>query len=143
MRIRLLAILILALILSFAFPGAPAAIRGQSSLSLAGCSLPEGLQLPIGQGIALVCRVGGEAPVIHVEFLVDQGVHHAADVRPGDIVSWSWVPTQVGRHTLAILARKQMGSGRVPPARASSAWPVATFSRHVFVLAADSPVRIP
>ncbi|MEJ2208658.1 MAG: hypothetical protein P8129_06430, partial [Anaerolineae bacterium] len=102
MRIRLLAILILALILSFAFPGAPAAIRGQSSLSLAGCSLPEGLQLPIGQGIALVCRVGGEAPVIHVEVLVDQGVHHAADVRPGDIVSWSWVPTQVGRQTFYV-----------------------------------------
>lgn len=130
MRIRLLSILILALILSLGFPGAPAAIRGEASLSLSGCSLPDGLQLPVGQGIALRCRVRGETPVIHVEFLVNQVVHCATRVHPGEVAWWSWVPDRVGRYTVAVAAREQGGS-------------VVTFSRQVFVLVADSPVRIP
>jgi hypothetical protein len=130
MRIRLLSILILALILSLCLPGAPTVIQGGASLSLAGCGLPGGLQLPAGQGIALRCRVRGEAPVIHVEFLVNQVVHHATWVRPGEVAWWSWVPDRAGRYTLAVAAREQGSS-------------VVTLSRQVFVLAGDSPVRIP
>jgi len=153
MRIRLLAIVVLVLILSLGSPGAPAVIRGRSFLSLIDCSPPAGLQLPVGQGIAVGCRVEGEASVIHVDFLVNQVVQHAADVRPGEIASWTWVPAQVGRCTLAVVAREQGGTdreyygreyyGREYYGRAYSAWSVATFSRQVLVLAGDSPVRIP
>jgi len=138
MRIRLSAVLILALILSFGFPGAPRVIRGGASLSLTGCSLPDSLQLPLGQGIALRCRVEGDPSAIRVEFLVNQVVHHAADVRPGEVAWWSWVPDRTGRYTLAVVAREQGSIDRVP-----SAGSMATFSRQVFVLAGDSPVRIP
>lgn len=145
MRFRLPAILMLALILSLGLPGAPAVIRGRSPLSLSECSPPPGLELPAGQGLAVRCRVHGASPLIHVEFLVNQVVQHAAEVRPGEIVSWTWVPARPGRYTLAVVARGQdvgqeyLAGGQEYSGQEYSAW----VSRRVWVVPGAVPVRIP
>jgi hypothetical protein len=164
MRFRLPAILMLALILSLGLPGAPAVIRGRSPLSLSECSPPPGLELPAGQGLAVRCRVHGASPLIHVEFLVNQVVQHTAEVRPGEIVSWTWVPARPGRYTLAVVAcgraclaggREYSAGGREYSAggqeylaggRGYSAGGqeyLAGVSRRVWVVPGALPVRIP
>jgi len=130
MRVRLLAILILALILSFGLAGTPVAIQGRLTLSLGECSPPDGLQLPVGQGVAVHCCLYGEAPVVHVEFLVNEEIQHAVDVGAGEIVSWTWSPTQTGRYTLGIAA---FADGHE----------TAMVFRQVRVVPGEMPVRIP
>lgn len=130
MRVRLLAILVLALILFLGFPGAPAAIQGRPSLALVECSPPAGLQLPVGQGLAVRCRPRGDAQVIHVEFAVNGESTHAADVQANEMVSWTWVPAHRGQYTLSLAASVE---GR----RA------AMISWQIRVVPGDSPVRIP
>jgi hypothetical protein len=160
MRFRLPAILMLALILSLGLPGAPAVIRGRSPLSLSECSPPPGLELPAGQGLAVRCRVHGASPLIHVEFLVNQVVQHTAEVRPGEIVSWTWVPARPGRYTLAVVACGRACSAGVWTAKgtkrakdakgtggreysAGGQGYLAGVSRRVWVVPGALPVRIP
>lgn len=130
MRVRLFAILILALILSFGLAGAPVVILGRLSLSLSECSPPDGLQLPVGQGVAVHCRLYGEAPLVHVEFLVNGEIRNAVDVRAGEIFSWTWAPTRTGLYTLDTVA-------------SADGHEAAMVSRQVRVVPGEMPVRIP
>jgi hypothetical protein len=130
MRVRLLAILVLVLLFSFGLVGAPAAIQGRPSLSLAECSPPAGLQLPVGQGVVVRCRLQGGAQVIHVEFWVNQESQYTVEVEADEAASWTWVPTQTGPHMLTVVASADVHQA-------------AAISRQVMVVPGETPVRIP
>ncbi len=130
MRARLLAILLLAVLLVLSFAAAPAAIEGRPPLSLTECSPPADLQLPVGQGVAVHCRLRGQVPVIRVEFLVDRISQHVVQVHTGEVVSWTWVPAQAGRYTLTVVA-------------SAEGHKAVAISRQVMVVPDNSPVRIP
>jgi hypothetical protein len=130
MRIRLFAILILVLMLSFGLAGTPAAIQGRPSLSLTECSPPAGLLLPVGQGVAVHCRLHGGAPIVHVEFRVNQEPRYTMDAGTEEAASWTWVPTQTGPYTLTVVA-------------SADGYPAAEVSRQVMVVPGETPVRIP
>jgi hypothetical protein len=126
MRVRLLTGLILALILSLALAGTPAASR----LALSDCAPPAGLQVPAGQGLAVRCRLHGGTGLVRVHFSVDGIPHHTIDAPANGVVAWSWLPQRTGSHTLVLAAYVD---GRL----------VASVSRQVQVVPGGQPVRIP
>jgi hypothetical protein len=130
MRVRLLTGLVLALILTLALSGAPSAVQGPSSLTLTDCAPPAGLQIPAGQGLAVRCRLHGEAESVRVRFLVDGALRQTLEGLAGDVVAWSWLPNRTGSHTLELVAYVD---GRL----------AATFSRQVQVVPSGLPARIP
>lgn len=88
MHVRLLAILLLALILSFGLAGALVVIQGRLSLSLSACSLPDGLQLRVGQGVAVHCRLYTKAPLSHVELEAGSNSIKHANLPASDSQTW-------------------------------------------------------
>ncbi len=129
MRVRLLAILFLALLI-LGFSVAPAAIERRPRLALTDCSPQDDLQLPVGQGVVVRCRLRGQAQVIRVEFLVNQIPQHTVQICAGEVASWTWVPTHTGRYTLTVVA-------------SAAGHKAATVSRQVVAVPDGWPVRIP
>jgi hypothetical protein len=128
MRLRLFAILALALLFSVFFTGSPLATHNQPSVSLADCSPPAGLELPVGQGVEVRCRLKGETRA-SVEILVNGVPFHSGQVPLNGVTALSWIPSRTGLHTLEVVVRTE---GRE----------AAKFTRTVFVVAPGSPVRI-
>lgn len=129
MRFRGLAILILVLVLSVTVFGSPSATQPQSPARLGACSPPEGLQLPLGQGVEVSCRLHSEEQT-SVEFLVNGTPEQIKFAGPGEIAALAWNPTHTGPHTLAIVVR-------------SGGQEVAAIHRQVHVVSPDMPVRVP
>lgn len=130
MRIRLPVALILALVLNLVLAGSRTVIQGRPPLLLAECSPPAGLQLPVGQGVGIGCRVHGQATTVAVQFWVNQVLQAATDAGPDEVASWTWVPTRTGRHTVTVVAS---GSDQ---ATVSVSW-------RIVVVPSDAPVRVP
>jgi hypothetical protein len=106
----------------------PAAGRAAAGEELLLLSPPEGLELPLGQGLAITCQPPPRAT--SVELLVDGVLLHEV-VRPpaGRATTLAWLPQQAGAHELSIVAR----AGRRQ---------VAVARRQVLVTPAGGPVRI-
>lgn len=136
MRFRLLAILILALVLSLGIGGDPMADQRVAPIRLTECTPPAGLQVPAGQGIVVSCRLRGQARLYRVEFLVDGEFRHDADAGAGEVVSWSWVPARAGEHTLTVAARLPGDAAGDREEPSASSW-------QVVVVPGDAPVRLP
>jgi hypothetical protein len=129
MRERLFAIFVLAVILCILFPGSPAAVQNRESAPPVCLLPPEGLELPVGQGIGIRCRLQAESPAT-IAFLVDDMLAGTKEARPGGTVTLGWVPQQPGSHTLATAVRT-----------GNRGWTKTTC--RVLVVPSGSPVRIP
>jgi uncharacterized protein (DUF58 family) len=130
MRFRLFAILILVLLLNVVLASSPSAIQSQPPVSLVCLSPPERLELPVGQGVEILCHLQGTVRGARVVFRVNGVPQQVEDVPTDGTVTFAWRPTQSGPHTLAIAAT---GGGHG----------VAVVARQILVTSAGSLVRIP
>jgi hypothetical protein len=127
MRVRLMAISILALVSVLVYFVSPA-IRSRAVRAVFCLFPPDGLELPAGQGISIPCHPQ-LASSATIELLVDGVPAGARQADPGDDAAWGWIPGRPGTHTLAIVVRR--GSREVSRA-----------SCRVLVVPAGSPVRV-
>ncbi len=128
MRKRLFTILVLALALCAILSGSLAGIYRPVPVRLICLSPPEGLELPVGQGVEIRCRVEAHAPAT-VEFRIDDVPANSREVAPGSYAAMTWLPEQTGSHVLMIGVR--IGNRETVLA-----------TRRVLVTPPGSPVRI-
>jgi hypothetical protein len=88
MRLRLFAILVLVLLLNVVLAGSPLTIHSQPSVSLVCLSPPERLELPVGQGVEVLCRLQGTAQGASVAFRVNGVPLYVEDVLTDGFVRW-------------------------------------------------------
>ena len=129
MRRRRLVVVVLVLIACAILPGSPATSGGRSPAIVVCLSPPEGLELPIGQGLEVRCHLQGDIPAT-LDFRADGRMLCSREVRPGGMATAAWQPEGMGSHVLTVAVRAAPLKG-------------TRVVRRVVVLPLGAPVRIP